>query len=127
MPTNAQRTLLVKNAEWLIANRQHIGYQQHRPQQLLPAALLRAAFNGGERLLYDCSMMLVQAYFLTGLHDPTGFAFNGDGNTESMLGHLPHYSEAIDAHPGAIVIFNADQPLRAQHCAMVTHPGRTSD
>ncbi len=121
--TNTQRAALVANAQWLYSWSDEIGYDQARPFPLLDKAALIRAFSAGQTISWDCSGFIVQTYYLTGANDPSGYHYTGDGNTETMLAHLPHYTNPINAHPGALVIFGADQPLADQHVCMVLEQG----
>jgi hypothetical protein len=124
--TDAQRNALVANADWLYSWSKYIGYAQERPFPILTKAQLTTAFSKGETVSGDCWWFIVQIYALVpGLTDPGGYDFNGDGNTESGLARLPHYTNPVDAHPGALVIFGADlDDLDLQHGCMVIKQGK---
>lgn len=123
--TTAQRAALVANAKWLVGWNEQIGYDTDRPFHLKTKAELVTLFSAGEDVSGDCSWSLTELFFMTGLKDPTGFNFNGDGNTESMLTHLTkRYANPAGAKAGAIVIFGVGLPLNEQHGAMVIKPDK---
>lgn len=123
--TDAQRATLVSNIQYLVSWGHLIPYQQVRPFPLLSKAALTANFKKGVPLRgVDCSAFCTLAYFISGLKDPTGDNFSGFGNSATMLKRLPHYTNPVNAHPGALVVFGADQPLAKQHVCLVLKQGK---
>jgi hypothetical protein len=123
--TTNQRNAWMTNLDWMLANSGLFGYDQVRPFQLLTKAEMQAAFTAKRAIDdLDCTASIIESCYITGLKDPGGFSYNGRGNTETMLEHLPcHYTDPKAAMPGAIVIFNADMALSTQHAAVVLEAG----
>jgi hypothetical protein len=122
--TNAHRNSIVAWCEYFHAHEHLINYVQKRPFALYSASALeklvgiRSVINE-----WDCSGSTIEIYYLAGAQDPSGFNFDGDGDTESMLSHLTHYHNPMDAHPGALVLIGINLPLAQQHVCIVTDQG----
>jgi hypothetical protein len=124
MITDKQREKVVKWCVYLNEHQSQIGYGQDRPFPLLKEPELEAIINEGEFIdRWDCYASTAEIFYIVGLKDPSGFNYNGLGNTDTLLEHLPHYTEASHARPGALVVFGADLPLSEQHVAIVTKQG----
>lgn len=122
--TTVQRDALVYNASFLLSNGARLGYSQVRPLKFYTKSQLEAKFSAKQDVNeFDCSGSIMQLYFMSGCKDPSGYHFDGDGNTVTMLAHLKHYERAADAHAGALVVFGANLPLALQHVCMVWEQG----
>ena len=121
MATRAQRNHLVFLMEELWKHRGQFVYEQRRPMELIHLTQLQLfkKLAAGEEIIADCSETLTAMCKWAGLRDPNGLGYNGFGNTETMLGHLPHYTQARYANVGAIVHFE-----NPEHVAMVKVPSR---
>jgi len=123
MATSGQRTHLLAGMEFMLAHAKYVGYKAVRPMgtRLLTERAAVDLFARGQGIALDCSEMVTLLCRWAGLHDPTGFAYDGYGNSSSMFAHLPRYSHpASRAHTGAIVAFG---PGGSVHVGMVLTPG----
>lgn len=125
MVASAQRELLAAYMDWLVAEKNRVGYRELRPMAtstIATAAQLKAAFGVGFEM--DCSESVTLLCHLAGLKPPSG-AKDGwkYGNTETLLSNLPTYPDPANADVGAVCVFNSDRPLAEQHAAMVRSPG----
>lgn len=84
-------------------------------------ASLEHALEAGVQL--DCSESVTLICHVAGLHDPSGFGFDGSGNTETMYHHLKHYTDPRQAFPGALVFLGIPGRLSTQHVCMVRRAG----
>lgn len=119
MNTAERKKIQVVQA-YLVAHKAQIGYAQVRPmvtRNVSTMAELQKLTAKGFSM--DCSESVTLVCHVAGAHDPTGNSYNGDGNTESMLAFLRHYTNPRFALPGALVVFNSDRPLAEQHVAQV--------
>lgn len=98
--TNTERRHTLQTLMWSTVNRQKLWhdwtYDEVRPLEVV-------AVLGNERIRSDCSFgckLLCSA--IHGIPDPTGFDYNGYGNSESIRQHLPKISQA-EARPGDII------------------------
>jgi hypothetical protein len=108
----SQRAHLVSIWNLLVKYEPQIHYLQRRPMstQHLSEAQLRTLLKAGHGLAFDCSEAITLACRLAGLRSPSGPAYpyaSGQGNSESMLAYLPHYTTPANAKPGAIVHFGS--------------------
>ena len=115
-----QRAHAQRVQAYLVWKKDRVGYLERRPMVTAHiktmAELERLVAEGFDM---DCSESVTLVCHIIGAHDPNGNDYNGYGDTETMLNHLPHYSDAKGAEPGALVVFNSDQPLSEQHVAQV--------
>lgn len=122
--TETQRAALVYNADFLYANRAHLGYTQVRPLKFYTKVALEAKFKAGMVSEFDCSGSVMEIFYMSGCKDPSGYDFDGYGNSVTMLERLKHYENPVDAHAGALVVFGANLPLGQQHVCMVWKQGK---
>lgn len=111
------RPQLVQWANWFVAHKGQIGYQEIRPFPLgahLP-------------MTNDCSASFTDVYYLAGAPDPNGpaFNYNGYGNTVTLAqnGQIVSQSQLL---PGdAVIYYNGYSwtPGDTVHVAMVIDPG----
>ena len=120
---NTQRAAVVAKAELMIAQAAFIDYDMERPFPILTTSDLKA-LNATKKVAFDCSASVVNAFQGSGAHDPSGFNYSGNGNTETMMTFLSnHYTDVVAAHPAALIVFNADGPLAQQHVCLVLAQG----
>jgi hypothetical protein len=107
---------------YLLGHEPAIHYAQIRPMRTvhLSETDMRRRLEHGGALTFDCSEAVTCLCKWAGLHDPNGHGYDGTGNTVSMFGHLPHYSDPSRARLGALVDFG---PGGADHVCMVLQPG----
>lgn len=108
MATNKQRDQLQTYMDWLISKAPQIHYEAVRPMpcRALTYAEAVATFRRGGSIGDDCSGMVTLLCRWAGLKDPSGFGYNGFGNSTSMYQHLTkRYTDPKRAHVGAIVVF----------------------
>lgn len=103
--TRKQRARLAQAFALLHEHAALIDYVEERPFKLYTWNELMAIFAKGEHVRYDCSGMIVQAFFMSGLADPSGQNFSGEGNTESMRTFLPNYPKISRGNIGALLEF----------------------
>jgi hypothetical protein len=123
--TTAQRDVMARAMDSLVGGRRHVGYLQRRPMSthnLASLASLQHALTHGIQL--DCSEAVTLVCHVAGLHDPSGFRYDGSGNTQTMYDHLPHYTDPARARIGALVFLGHPGRLSTQHVCMVREPGR---
>ena len=122
--TESQRKTLVTNCKLLNQYQNLIGYEQIRPFPLVPLDALEAGLKAGTQYNeWDCSASIIEICLISGIMDPSGYNFNGDGDSLSMLARLKNYTNPARAQPGALVVFGADLALGNQHVCMVTIAG----
>jgi peptidoglycan hydrolase-like protein with peptidoglycan-binding domain len=94
------RQAMVSNCEWAVAHHDQIYYAESRPIQIgdPPRTL---------PFTTDCSGFVTLMAKWSGAADPNGFGFNGYGNTNTMLEHSPHISQA-ESQPGDLLVFGLD-------------------
>lgn len=117
--TAARRKKIQAIQKYLVEQRAHIGYRQLRPMKschIVTMAELEAYVTAGCKM--DCSEIVTLVMHVAGAKSPSG-SYNCYGNTETMLEHLPHYTDARHAYAGALAIFNANLALSRQHVAQV--------
>jgi hypothetical protein len=120
--STAQREHLVALLRWTIAHERAFHYLQRRPMHYVSwsETQLRAWLIHGGTVSMDCSEYVKTMFHMSGLHDPTGRGFDAFGNTDSMLSTLPHYDDASEAHPGALVVWGR---VPSHHVAVVLERG----
>jgi hypothetical protein len=120
MASDRCRTHAHDLALWLIAENQLIDYAQVRPMlniRLYEEDLI-TTFGRGGHIAMDCSEAVTLVFKMAGFKDPSGQGYSGYGNTDTMLATLPHYSNAHNAHTGALVIYQ-----NPAHVSMVIEAG----
>jgi hypothetical protein len=97
-----QRTALVATFEWMIAHKDLFRYVEVRP---IPESL--PPFETSQEIVTDCSGAIELAYRWTGLADPSKLAYDGEGNTGTLLAAGTEILRQ-GALPGDIVISRRD-------------------
>lgn len=122
MATPAQRQHLHALMGYLLKHEPQIHYAQARPMDWTSwsEAHLHAILDSGGGAWADCSEAVTALCRWAGLRDPSGFHYNGSGNSASIFRFLPHYTNPARAMPGALVTFG---PYGADHVAMVYTAG----
>jgi hypothetical protein len=119
MVSNAQRNILVDNADYLIS-KAPIGYQEVRPMESLQYKTWREVLEhferGAKTMPMDCSESVTSMFRWSGLRDPNGLNYDGAGYTGTLYDHLPHYDSVLDAHPGALIIFGVNPTVHVAMC-----------
>ena len=123
MASDPQRAAMRYLMDLLLHHRARIHYAELRPMSTASIHSVlglkqRIAAPGG--LTMDCSESVTLICKLAGLSDPNGLAYNGQGFTGTLLGHLPHYVNAAGAKIGALCVFG---PGTGKHVAMVYERG----
>jgi hypothetical protein len=130
--TTPQRDAIVQVADLFIANASPITYpapdQVIRPHVYRTVDWLQGYWKTGHHSVWDCSIAVQQVLYCAGnngqtIADPSGFEYEGWGDTQSWQDALPHYTSPVDAHAGALVVFNAGGPVEEQHGCIVITPG----
>lgn len=125
MATTRQRAELAALMDYLVRHEPHIHYAQARPmvtRTIQNLVQLHTAVERPRGLTMDCSESVTLLCRLAGLSDPNGLHYNGYGNTETMLHHLPHYYSPGYAEVGALVVFGVGK-LATEHVCMVRKTG----
>jgi len=122
MASTAQREHLAALMRWTIQHERAFHYLQRRPMRMLAfsESHVRELVARGFSFSADCSEYVTWCFKCAGLGDPTGFHYEGFGNTSSMWAHLPHYSDPAEAWPGALVVWG---PGGDHHVACVLERG----
>jgi hypothetical protein len=121
----AKRRELAALMDYLVRQEPRVHYGQVRPmasRSIRTLAELHAKIESRAGITLDCSESVTLLCKLAGLADPNGLRYDGAGNTETMLGHLPHYYSARSAGIGALVVFGVGR-LETEHVCMVRKPG----
>ena len=95
--TTKLRTQVLTEAQWVLSHGAGWEYYEIRP---VPIAAIKA---GRLPVKTDCSGSVIGIYARAGAPDPSGYHYNGSGNTDSFYAqceHLPSYTDAI---PGDLV------------------------
>jgi hypothetical protein len=123
MATTKQREHLARLMDLLVAAEPRVHYAQVRPMQTrhISEKDLKAALTRG--ITMDCSESVTLLCRLAGLKDPNGKDYNGTGYTGTLLGHLPHYTDASKAKVGALVVFGPGHHHDGDHVCMVRKAG----
>ena len=106
---------MVGNCEWAVANHDRIFYAEERPYPITPPRTLP--------FTTDCSGFATMMARWSGAADPNGFAFNGYGNTDTMLAHSPHISQD-QTQPGDYVVFGLNPSV---HCVVLVESASVGD
>jgi hypothetical protein len=104
---------MVANCRWAVGHRDRFRYEQVRP---IP---VEAARDGDEPIITDCSGFVTLMARWSGVEDPNGRDYNGQGWTGTMLEHLPAIGFTA-TQPGDIAVFGT---LPGVHCAVLIQPG----
>lgn len=127
MATEPQRKHLHALMALLLAHEPQIHYPLHDVRGslddstfALTEAQMKATLASGGRLMMDCSQAITCLCKWARLKDPNGLDWRWPGFTGTLLAHLSHYSNPVEAHVGGIVVFG---PGTGEHAAMVMEPG----
>lgn len=125
MPTTtAQRNAMGRAMDELVTHRAHVLYLQRRlmaTRDIATMAELVKALRGYVRA--DCSETATLVCHVGGLDDPNGNHYDGEGDTQEMYDHLPHYLNPADAKLGALCFHGIPGRLGTQHVTVVRRPG----
>jgi len=102
------RQNMVANCRWAVAHHDRISYAEIRPYPLIPPRTLP--------FTTDCSGFAAMMARWSGAADPSGAGFDGSGNTDSMLTHSQHITQA-DTQPGDFAVFGLHP---SQHMVVLT-------
>lgn len=107
---------------YLLAHEPQIHYLQRRPMHLTAwsETYLRHLLDNGYGIAADCSESVTALCRWAGLHDPTGNHFDGYGNTASMYGFLPHFTDPKLSQVGGLCVYGPDG---ADHVTITYTPG----
>jgi hypothetical protein len=110
----ASRRAMVANCRWAVGHRHRFRYEQVRP---IPVGATR---DGDEPIITDCSGFVTLMARWSGLADPNGRGYNGDGWTGTLLEHLPAVG-FTRTQPGDLAVFGTYPGV---HCAVLVEAGR---
>ena len=91
----------------------HHGNWDYR--EIRPLPIVSVTYHPGQRIESDCSYGTKLLCHAADAPDPTGFNYQGYGNTVSMWEHLPHIPQE-QTLPGDVIIFGQNG---ADHVAML--------
>jgi hypothetical protein len=120
-----QRAEMGRLMDLLVRRKRKVHYAQVRPmvtRLIHTVRQLRAALRRRAGLTMDCSESVTLVCRLSGLRDPNGLNYDGEGFTGTLLGNanLEHYSDPHRARTGALWVVGAGT---GEHVCMVRHPG----
>ena len=110
--TGGLRRAMVANCRWAIAHRDGFRYEQVRP---IPAGLPWRQLP----VTTDCSGFVTLMAQWSGIDDPNGRGYNGEGYTGTLLEHLPAAGFGR-TRPGDIAVFGR---FPGVHCAVLLEGG----
>jgi hypothetical protein len=84
MATTPQRQAMIDAAHWVMKHGSGWRYEEIRP---IPLANIKA---GRLPIHTDCSGSVIGIAYRAGVHDPSGYKFDGWGNTDSLKAHCEH-------------------------------------
>lgn len=124
MTTQAQRDEMRRLMRVLVRHRGRVHYAQIRPMRTnaIHRHRLWLALGRPGGITMDCSEAVTLICRLSGLRDPNGLNYDGQGFTGTLLKHLPHYTDPNRARPGALVVFGGGD---GRHVAMVYEHSKT--
>ena len=122
-----QRQILAALMDWWVGDTR-IHYKELRPmrtKRIIGIGELVAALDAPGGVAMDCSESVTLLLKLAGCGDPSGFGFNGAGDTQTMLDNqrLSHYTIPARADIGALLVLGPSGDLSEQHVCMVRRPG----
>jgi hypothetical protein len=109
----ASRRAMVANCRWAVAHRDRFRYEQVRP---IPVGATR---DGDEPIITDCSGFVTLMARWSGLADPNGRGYNGEGWTGTLLEHLSVVG-FTRTQPGDLAVFGTYPGV---HCAVLLEAG----
>ena len=109
----ASRRAMVANCRWAVAHRDRFRYEQVRP---IPVG----ASRDDQPIITDCSGFVTLMARWSGIEDPNGRGYNGEGWTGTLLEHLPAVG-FTRTQPGDIAVFGT---FPGVHCAVLLEAGR---
>jgi hypothetical protein len=108
---------MVASCRWAVAHSGRFRYEQIRP---IPVGATR---DGDEPIITDCSGFVTLMARWSGIEDPNGRGYTGEGWTGTLLEHLPAVGFA-QTRPADIAVFGT---FPGVHCAVLLEPGRAGD
>lgn len=119
--TNTQRNQMVRIAQLLNQYAPDVDYAQIRPMRTryLTLSKLRTDLQHNIPITMDCSESVTLICRLSGLKDPNGMMYDGEGYTGDMLAHLPHFTNYDQLHKGSLIVYGTGT---GTHVVMVTEP-----
>ena len=109
----ASRRAMVANCRWAVGHRDRFRYEQVRP---IPVGATR---DGDEPIITDCSGFVTLMARWSGLADPNGRGYNGEGWTGTLLEHLSVVG-FTRTQPGDLAVFGTYPGV---HCAVLLEAG----
>ena len=106
------RRAMVANCQWAVAHRDRFRYEQVRP---IPVG----ASRDDQPIITDCSGFVTLMARWSGIEDPNGRGYNGEGWTGTLLEHLPA-AGFTGTQPGDIAVFGT---FPGVHCAVLLEAG----
>ena len=107
------RRAMVANCRWAVAHHDAFRYQQVRP---IPVGAAR----DDRPIITDCSGFVTLMARWSGIDDPNGRDYNGEGWTGTLLEHRPAVG-FTRTQPGDIAVFGT---FPGVHCAVLLAAGR---
>ena len=110
--TGGLRRAMVANCRWAVAHRDGFRYERVRP---IPVG----ASRDDRPIITDCSGFVTLMARWSGIDDPNGRDYSGEGWTGTLLEHLPAVGFAR-TQPGDIAVFGT---FPGVHCAVLLEAG----
>jgi hypothetical protein len=104
---------MAANCRWAVAHRDSFRYEQVRP---IPVG----ASRDDQPIITDCSGFVTLMARWSGIDDPNGRGYDGEGWTGTLLEHLPAVAFGR-TQPGDIAVFGT---FPGVHCAVLLQAGR---
>jgi hypothetical protein len=108
---------MVANCRWAVAHSGRFRYEQIRP---IPVGATR---DGDEPIITDCSGFVTLMARWSGIEDPNGRDYHGEGWTGTLLEQRPAVGFA-QTRPADIAVFGT---FPGVHCAVLLESGRAGD
>lgn len=122
LAAQAGRTKFVGTYRWMIANHGLFDYAQVRP---IPLSL--PPLETTSRIRTDCSGSVTLAARWSGVPDPNGLNYNGEGNTGTLLAHCAKIT-AADVKPGDLIWYGSSvHDEYGHHIVAVLEPSGALD
>ena len=122
--SSKQQAAIVSQAQWGVDHAAEIDYP---PGDIRPGPMPLEQYKRHDltpRLVVDCSEWATCVYYAAGMPDPCGRGYDGLGNTDSMLGHLPAIPRS-SAITGDLVVFG--RLGDSVHVVILGQPGTVAD
>lgn len=119
MVTNTQRNHMWRLCVLLNEYAELVNWAEVRPMSTarLTETQLRQRFLAHLMITMDCDESVTLISRLSGLRDPNGLGYDGEGWTKSLLDHLPHFSDFNRAHVGTMIVIGR---YPGEHVCMLT-------